>query len=177
MPLFSRSDPEEERRQVAIGYLRDLEAHLSLNLEAYVLAIQSGQHPDIAFGELGRWLSEWGRQQQALLENLSSHCRITELSLTWANQEIQRLRADPIREHLDEAEAKVADLSGRLAKAYADLDTVRKALAAEQSARQRETDELRAYIVAQNGIIAQQQLRLNNLLGEIPGGEAAGDQQ
>lgn len=176
MPLFSRSDPEEERRQVAIGYLRDLEAHLSLNLEAYVLAIQSGQNPDIAFGELGRWLAEWARQQQALLENLSSQNQLAEINLTWTNQEIQRLRAEPIRERLAEAESKVNDLTDRLAKAQAALDTVRQALAAEQSARQRETDELRAYIGAQNSIIAQQQLRLNTLLGETPGGEAAGNQ-
>ncbi len=176
MPWFSHPpDPDEIRRQAAISFLRGLEAHIPLDLEACVQAIQRGQHPDTAFGDLGRALATWSRQQQGRLETLNAHYQLADTSLKWANQEIQRLRTDPQGERLAEAEAEVSDLTDRLAAAQDALTAVRQSLAAEQSARQEEVDGLRAHIAAQDRIIARQQLRLNQILGDTPGAETPGD--
>ncbi len=176
MAWFSPSpDPNEIRRQAAISFLRGLAVHLPLDLEAYVLAIQSGQRPDAAFGDLGRALATWSRQQQARLETLNAHYQLADTSLKRANQEIQRLRTDPQGECLAESEAQVGDLTDRLAAAQDALTAVRQSLAAEQFAHREEADRLKAHIAAQDRIIARQQLQLNRILGDTPGAETPGD--
>ena len=164
MPWFTPPpNPNEIRRQATISLLRSLEARLSGDFSACVLAIENGQSPESAFSEFGSALANLLRQQQSRIADLQNSLRFSEIRIEGLLHENERLRNEPVRQKLGQAQQKVLDLSLRAEKAEYSLAATRRALEAEQSARQCETREMQRAFVTQNSIIAKQRIQLDNL--------------
>jgi hypothetical protein len=80
------------------------------------------------------------------------------------------LLADPLRQECDRLQAVAVQARRDQAK----LAALQNSLIAEQTSRRQEVGNLQSYIAAQDQIIARQQLRLNDLLGETPAAETSG---
>jgi hypothetical protein len=164
MSWFSRPpDPDEIRRQAAISFLRSLEARLSGDFSAYVSAIESGQSPESVFSEFGIALADLLRQQQTRIADSQNSLRFSEIRIEGLLQENERLRNEPVRQKLGQAQQQIHDLTARAEKSEHSLAATRRALEAEQTARQREMREMQRAFVTQNSIIAKQRIQLDNL--------------
>jgi len=176
MIRFSFSpDVETVKRQLVESLLDTLQRCLEINLAAYLASIQAGNYPESVFSNLGYMLAERLRQQEDQITQLESERFLNEGRISWLSKEIQRISEEPVRQQLEQTQEQVSALTRRLNQAESDLTAVRRALGAEQRSRQQETARRDEYIAAQNRIIAQQQLRLNGLLGETPGAETPGE--
>jgi|GEM_PF-2567891 len=176
MPWFRQPvDAQPERRQTVFWLLQCLAPYLPAPTKTAADQLEAGVSPDAVLSEFGRCLAELLARWQTYNTGLSARLQSQEAQVDWLRKENERLQTEPLRRQMKQAQQKVHELSGALSQAGKDLETVRRALAAEQVARQREVSELQAYVVSQNRIIAQQQLRLNGLLGETPSAETAGE--
>lgn len=183
MPWFSSPpDPDEIRRQITIRFLHSLEAHLSgdgcsgalcppsLPFSAYVSAIETGQTPDSVCSEFGSALANLLLRQQYRIADLLRQVQLDESRIAWYIQENDHLRNERVRQKLGRAQQQIRDLTHRAEKAEGNLAATRRALEAEQTARQHETRELQRAFVTQNSILAKQRIQLDNLgLGTLPG--------
>lgn len=163
-------DPAEIRRQAAISFLRCLEPRLPGDLSIYISAVDTGQTPETVFSSFGIALADLLRQQQDVIADLQRSFQYAKNRIEGLLQENERLHNEPARQKLGQAQQQIDDLTRRAEKAESDLDTTRRALEAEQKARQHEVKELQKAIVTQNSIIAKQRIQLNNLgCGTLPG--------
>jgi hypothetical protein len=178
----SPPDSDEIRRKVTISFLHSLEAHLSsercsgalyppsLPFSVCVSAIETGQSPESVFREFGNALADLLLRQQYRIADLLRQVQLDESRIAWYIQENERLGNEPVRQQLGRAQQHIRDLTQRAEKAECDLAATRRALEAEQSARQHETQELQRAFVTQNSILAKQRIQLDNLgLGMLPG--------
>lgn len=162
-------------KEAAIKILRILETQLSRDLSNFVNSVNNEHEVSGVFSSFGYWLSELEKQRQTQIDNLEFQLQSTLEKLEWSNQVIQELRSAPLHQMNIDLKAKVAYLSDRLEFIYQEKDSLQKALASEKMVRQKEVNELKTYVSTQNRIIAQQQIRLNRLLGDTSSGEALGD--
>ncbi len=171
MSWFSHPpEPAEIHRQAALQPLHSLEASLPGNFAAYVSEIEHGRSPDNAFSSFCSALAGLLRQQQTRIIDLQNSLRFSEIRIEGLLQENERLRSEPVREKLGQAQQQIQDLIQRAEKTAGDLAATRRALDAEQAAHWREVKELQQAFVTQNSIIAKQRIRLNNLgCGMLPG--------
>ena len=175
MPLFiSTSDPANQRRQMAEALLRQLGASLPAVLDACLPALLGGQEPEIVLAEAGRLIARAMAQQQQDTTRMESRLYASQGENRLLRSQNDRLQNEPVRQQLQAAQDQVQALTLRLEDTEADLHTTRLALASEQRARRQETAAFEAQSTAQNRIIAQQQLRLNSLLGEPSGANTSG---
>jgi len=164
VPWFtSPPNPDEIRRQAAISFLRSLEARLSGDFSTYASAIESGQSPESILSEFGIALADHLRQQQTRITDLQHALRFSEIRIEGLLLETERLRNEPVRQKLGQAQQQVLDLTVRAEKAERDLAATRRALEAEQTARQHERREMQQAFVTQNSIIAKQRIQLDHL--------------
>lgn len=174
MPWFApspRPDPDAVHREAALELIRTLEVHLPEATRAAQQDLDSGVPPAAVISDLGRSLANLLSQQQERIHHLQGQVQTEEWRIQGLLQENDRLRNEPLRGELADAQAWAEVISGRLAESEGRLVTAHKALTASQA----EVEELHAYILRQNHIIAQQQLRLNHLLGETPSAETGGE--
>ncbi len=167
----SPPNPNDIRRQAAICFLHSLTANLPGDLNIYLFALEAGQSPESVFSELGLALADLLRQQQNRIVDLLRSSQYAGSRIEGLLQETERLRNEPVRQLLGQARQQIHDLTRRAENAERDLDAVRRTLEAEQSARRQESETLQKTIVAQNSIIARQQLRLNALTGAFSSGK------
>lgn len=176
MPWFKPSfDANQERRNMALGLLQSLEPYLPNQVRPALAGLQAGVHPNQVLAEFGYNLANMLSELHSRHTDLVNRAQSNEWHINRLRQDNERLRNEPLRQQLEQAQDETQSLAVALSSAEIDLETTRRALAAEQSAHRREVAELQAYIVSQNRIIAQQQLRLNGLLGETPGAETPGE--
>ena len=171
----SPPDPDEIRCKVTISFLRSLEARLSnercsgalcppsLPFSVCVSAIETGLSPESVLSEFGSALADLLLSKQYRIADLLRQVRLDESRIAWYIQENDHLRNEPVRQKLGRAQQQIRDLTQRAEKAERDLAATRRALEAEQTARQHETRELQRAFVTQNSIIAKQRIQLDNL--------------
>lgn len=171
MPWFtSPPNPDEIRRQAAINFLRSLEARVSGDFSAYVSIIERGQSPESAFSELGIALANRFNQQQTRIANMENSLEFSEICIKGLMKDNERLRNEPVRQTLGQAQQQVHDLTLRAENAESSLDTIQFTLEVERTARKRERREMQRTIVTQNSIIAKQRLQLDHLgCNALPG--------
>jgi chromosome segregation ATPase len=175
MPWLYRSpDLKNMVCQVSLSLLYSLDISLAVGLQPYQAALQSGKNPESVFEELGQFLAEQRKQQKDRIEGLESRLSQCERRLAWLDQENERLRKEPVREQMLQAQTKVQALSQDLRRAEDELSATYQAFEVEQLAHHQEATQREDYIAALNRIIAQQQLRLNSLMGETPEPESTG---
>lgn len=178
MGWFTKSlDPEALRRQAAADLINGLEARLyqpPLNLAGYLARLDAGHSPATVIGDLAYALVALLNQARQYIAELEAQLSLREQSWQAALAECDRLRKEPLRQQLSQAQRRIGELTARSEYAETDLANLKRSLAAEQADRQQQVAKLQSYIAAQNRIIAQQQLRLNNLLGETPDAETPG---
>jgi hypothetical protein len=176
MTWFVRSsDHDDVQRRAAISLLLSLEARLHIGLGPYRAALEAGQAPESVFGDLGQYLAERWFQQNNRIDELESRVFLCEKHTAWLDRENERLRKEPVRERLAQAQAQMQALMGDFQRSEDELSAAHQALEAEQWSRQQEISQRDEFIAAQNRIIAQQQLRLSGMAGETPGAELAGE--
>ena len=176
MPWFSHPhDPEDIYRLMAESMLRSLAVYLPIQMEPYLGEIHAGKTPERVVRDLGNYLAERLHRQQEQITELESRLSQSERRASRLSQEIESLKEEPFHKNWEFAQERIQLLTERLNQSEDELSAVRQALEAEQWSRQQETDHSDDYIAAQNRIIAQQQLRLNGLLGETPGAETPGE--
>ena len=172
----TQENPASIHREVMLNICSSLEPYLPEVVKPWRILLQDkGYDSRYLVGDIGRDLAEFVRTNQFRLLEMQNNLAMTQIQANLFIADNQRLLKEPLRQELKKVQNDAKHLSIELERTQTDLRTVQQALAAEQSARHDETDELRAYIAAQNRIIAQQQLRLNQILGETPGVETAGN--
>ena len=173
MPWFTpspRPDPNALRREAALSLIHTLEVHIPDAMQAAHQMLSSDGAPEMNISDLGRFLADMLHQLQKYIDNLQRRLQMDELRIQGLLKENDRLRGDPLRSQLADVQAQAEALTMRLAESETNLAAARQARAASQA----EAEELRSYILRQNHIIAQLQLRLNHLLGETPSAETGG---
>ena len=172
--LFTPSEPQSVDHKLASRLLQTLCFHLPDSYRGYQHRLDDGQSLVHVLGEIGLSLGQLISQQKTRIQQLEQECLAAQNDLWWANRQREALISDPLRQQLSEAQVEIKSLSARAEKAECALSGAQQALSLEQAARQQEEKRLKALIAEQNHVIARQQLRLNQLLGDTSGVESTG---
>jgi chromosome segregation ATPase len=172
MSWFERSsDPQKNDRAVALRFFQILEQRLGMDVPTYTSSIRSGQDVNAVFHSFVTALETRLKQLQGQIANWEAYGQVHQNRIDMLTRENDWLRAESARQRLDETRQKLRDLSALVETTQRDLAITQKARDADQESHQREVSELKKVIGAQNQIIAKQQLRLNQLSGNLLPGE------
>jgi hypothetical protein len=172
--LFTPSEPQLVDHKLASRLLQALCFHLPDGYSRYQRHLDNGQSLFHVLGDIGLSLGQLIGQQKTRIQQLEQECLAAKNDLWWANRQRETLISDPLRQQLSEAQAEIKTLSARAEKTERALDIAQQLLSVEQAGRQQEENRLKAIIAEQNHVIARQQLRLNELLGDSPSAESTG---
>lgn len=179
MNLLSNSPLPIKRewlRQAALDFLIELAPYMPDFVSPWRSALYREEiAPDRVIAEMGRSLARAFSEYEKRVADLEHQLKFANLRaniLTTTNQELIQ---EPVHQLYQESRELIKQLSSDLEKALVNLHYTQEQLKEERSACQKEAADFRAYIQAQNRIIAQQQLRLNQILGETPGAETPGN--
>jgi hypothetical protein len=111
---------------------------------------------------------------QTRIRQLEQECQAVRIELGWVSQQRDALVSDPLRQRIVDAQAEIKTLSARAEKAELALTHEQHSRTAEQKVWQQEEKRLKVQIADQNKVIARQQLRLSQLLGDASGVENTG---
>lgn len=165
LPLFSPDKPGP-----ALRLLAALGAGLGDPLDPWRSRLQAGQAPEQVFTALGQSLKQ-------TLHLQADRLAIYEQGLG-TQQELRAVREQEIaslRKALDEQRHIQHRLERETETLRSRADDARKALERTSAAHRQTLEKLQAEVSRQQHIIAQQQLRLNQLLGDPTGAAPPGE--
>lgn len=172
--LFISPETQTVHPKLAEKLLRALCFHLPESFRNYQQYLENGQPLIQIVGDISLSLGQLIGQQKARLQQLEYECQSARNELWYVSQQRDAMLSDPLRQRMVDVQAEIQTLSARAEKAELALTNEQYSRTAEQKVWQQEEKRLKAQIADQNKVIARQQLRLSQLLGDASGVDSTG---